>query len=278
MHSENELDTFATWERAAWEQRAGAYAASLGALTRGSIAALLDAAAVGSGTRLLDVGTGPGFVALAAIERGAVVRAADQSAAMVEIARLTGVDVVQARVETLPFADADFDAVVAGYLLNHLPRPEAAVNELARVLRPGGRVALTVWDRREENLATGLVNPIVSGLGLTEVVPAGPDPQRFAAESELRRLLVGWDDVVVARPRWSVRVEPGTWFDALAAATPRTGAVLAQAGAARRARARARYVEVATDYGAADGLVELPAAAVLVSAAKPPRSALGSEP
>ncbi|MGI3785665.1 MAG: class I SAM-dependent methyltransferase [Janthinobacterium lividum] len=48
---------------------------------------MLDAAAVGSGTRVVDIGTGPGFVASAATERGAVVRAVDQSAAMAQIAR-----------------------------------------------------------------------------------------------------------------------------------------------------------------------------------------------
>lgn len=273
MHHEDELEAFGAWEQAAWEQRAAAYAASLGELTRGSIPALLDAAAVGAGTRLLDVGTGPGLVALAAAERGAVVRAADQSAAMVAIARAAGVEAVRAGVETLPFDNASFDAAVAGYLLNHVPRPEAAVDELARVLVPGGRLAMTVWDRLEDNLATGLLSPIVAQLGLPDVVPPGPDAQRFADESELAELLAGWDDIVVARPRWRIRVEPGGWFDALADATPRTGAVLAQAGTARRARAREHYVEVALqDHGTGAGLVELPAAAVLVSAVRPVRS------
>ncbi len=269
MHTEEELDAFAAWERSAWEQRATPYAASLGDLTRGSIPALLDAATIGPGTRVLDVGTGPGFVALAAQDRGASVRAVDQSTEMVRLARAAGVDAVRAGVETLPFSDDSFDAVVAGYLLNHLPRPETAVAELVRVLIPGGRVALTVWDDRTENLATGLLSPIVTDLGLTEVVPPGPDAQRFADETELRRLLAGWDDIVIEHLRWSVRVEPGRWFDALADATPRTGAVLAQAGEGRRAQARERYVSIAVrDFGTADGLVELPAAAVLASAAR----------
>ena len=47
----------------------------------------------------------------------------------------------------LPFGDASFDAVVAGFVVNHLPRPERALAEFARVVRPGGRVAVTVWDR-----------------------------------------------------------------------------------------------------------------------------------
>lgn len=270
MPSEDQLREFGEWERAAWEQRADAYAAAIGDLTRGSIPALLAAASVGSGTRVLDVGTGPGFVGRAAAERGAVVRAADQSAAMVRIARAAAVDAVSAGVDSLPFADGTFDAVVAGYLLNHLPHPEAAIAELARVLAPGGRLAMTVWDRPAANPAMGLFGSIVSELGLSAVVPPGPDAQRFADEAEARTLLANWTEVTIDRPRWSITVAPGAWFDAVADATPRTGAVLAQAGTAARAQARARYIELtAQQYDAGHGRVTLPAGAVLISATKP---------
>ena len=266
-HTSDELSAFAEWERAAWEARAGSYAASLGDLTRGSIPSLLDAAAVGSGTRLLDAGTGPGFVALAAIDRGALVQAVDQSAAMVRIARGAGIDARQASAETLPFDAAVFDAVVAGYLLNHLPRPEAGVAEFARVLVPGGRLAMTVWDVPSENPSTGSLGPVIAELGLTDVVPPGPDSQRFADDGELHRLLAGWDDVRITRPRWTFRVEPGAWFDAIAESTPRAGAVLAQADEGSRTKARRRYIELATErYGEGDGSIRLPAGAVLVAA------------
>lgn len=251
------------------EQRAASYAASIGDLTRGSISALLDAGGVARGTRLLDAGAGPGFVALAASERAAVVRGVDQSAAMVHIACAAGVDAVQAGADQLPYDDGNFDAVVAGYLLNHLPRPEAVLAELSRVLVPGGRLAMTVWDTPPENPSLGLFGPVVSELELSDVVPPGPDSQRFSDAAELRTLLADWTDVVVTRPRWSVRVAPGAWFDAVAAATPRSGAVLAQADPQLRARARERYVELATRlYGTGDGLVTLPAGAVLAAATK----------
>lgn len=266
-HTEQELDAFGAWERAAWEQRAAPYAASLGDLTRGSVPALLDAAGVVAGTRVLDVGTGPGFVALAALERGAVVAAADQSRAMVQVARAAGVDAVVAPVEDLPYDDGSFDAVVAGYLLNHLPRPEAAVAAVARVLRPGGRLALTVWDVPEANPALGLFGPVAASLGLAADVPPGPDAGRFASDEAMGALLGEvLVDVDVTRVRWSVRVEPGAWFDAVAAATPRTGAVLAGASDDQRAACRAAYVSLArAEFGVAEGQVELPATAVLGS-------------
>ncbi len=267
-HTEDELTAFSEWERGVWEQRAGAYAASIGELTRNSIPALLDAARVGPGVRTLDVGTGPGFVALAAADRGADVRAVDQSVAMVAIAREAGVDAQQAGVEGLPFEVGTFDAVVAGYVLNHLPRPAVGVASLSRVLRAGGRLAMTVWDA--DNPVFGLFGPVVDGLGLPGVVPPGPDAHLFSSSAELTSLFADWDDVQVARPRWTMTVEPGAWFDAVADGTPRTGAVLAEAGPALRAQARATYVELArSSYGAGDGLVDLPAAAVLVSARRP---------
>lgn len=266
-HTDQELDAFGAWERTAWEDRAAPYAASLGDLTRGSIPALLDAAAVTAGSRVLDVGTGPGFVALAALERGAQVQAADQSRAMVELARTAGVDALAAPVERLPYDDGVFDAVVAGYLLNHLPRPAAAVAELARVLRRGGRLALTVWDLPDANPALGLFGPVAAALGLTASVPPGPDASVYAHDEALTALLAdGFSDVGVTRVGWTVAVEPGAWFDAVAAATPRTGAVLAGASPQERAALRERYVEVAAQrYGRPDGRVELPASAVLGS-------------
>ena len=266
-HTEQELDAFGAWERAAWEERAAPYAASLGDLTRGSVPALLDAAGAAAGARVLDVGTGPGFVALAAAARGAAAAAADQSAAMVALAREAGVDAVCAPVEQLPWEDGTFDAVVANYVLNHLPRPSRAVASMARVLRPGGRLALTVWDVPEANPALGLFGPVASSLGLAAAAPPGPDAQQFADDEAMRGLLSEeLTDVQVSRVGWLVTVEPGAWFDAVAAATPRTGAVLAAASAEQRAACREAYAEVArASYGTEAGLVELPASAVLGS-------------
>lgn len=265
-HSEAELATFATWERQAWETRAAPYADGLIRLTSGAAALLLDAAEVMAGSRLLDVATGPGVVALAARRRGAEVIAVDQAGAMVDIARAAGVDARLAGAEQLPFEDAAFTAVVAGFLINHLARPEVGVAEMARVCR--GRVALSVWDLPDANPALGLFAPVVQSLGMPDVVPPGPDSHFYSDDARLTGLLsaAGLDDVHVARVGWTVTVDPGEWFDAVAAGTPRTGAVLAAATGEQRAQLRDCYVDVARRmHGSPGGSVTLPAAAVVGS-------------
>ncbi len=268
------LDAFATWERESWETRATAYAAEVGLLTTGAVAALLDAAGVAAGSRVLDVATGPGFVAEAALARGAAVEAVDQSAAMAAIAaaRLPGLTVHLAPAESLRLPDASYDAVVAGFLLNHLARPAVGVAELVRVLTPGGRLAMTVWAGPAENRAMGLLGEVVTALGISGVVPSGPDSVLFADEERFADLLggAGLEDVRVARVGWVIDVEPGAWFDTVARAMPRSGAVLAAISPEQRAQARAAYVErCLAEHGRAGGRAALPATAVLGSGGRP---------
>ncbi|HAZ62178.1 MAG TPA: hypothetical protein DCZ72_00990 [Armatimonadetes bacterium] len=98
---------------------------------------------------ILEVGGGVGGFWLANAERippGWRVTMSDLSAGMVEAARtnLAGlpqiVDYLEADVRALPFPDASFDAVMANFMLYHLPDRRPAIAELARVLRPGGRL------------------------------------------------------------------------------------------------------------------------------------------
>ena len=124
------------------------------------VPALLVACHLARGHRLLDVGTGTGLVAAAAADHDARVIALDVSPAMLARARdrvaWLGVHLVAGNAEALPCRDGSFDAAACHFALVFLDRPDAALAELHRVLRPGGRVALTALARPEAT-AYGLV-------------------------------------------------------------------------------------------------------------------------
>ncbi|MGA8364073.1 MAG: class I SAM-dependent methyltransferase [Solirubrobacteraceae bacterium] len=113
--------------------------------------ALVDALAPADGERILDVATGTGMVAAELLARAdCSVVGLDQSAEMLAGARTrfaadpgcaARVELVEGQAERLPFADATFDALTFTYLLRYVDDPPATMRELARVLRPGGRIA-----------------------------------------------------------------------------------------------------------------------------------------
>jgi demethylmenaquinone methyltransferase/2-methoxy-6-polyprenyl-1,4-benzoquinol methylase len=112
--------------------------------------ALVDAIAPRAGEQVLDVACGTGLVAAELLARARCsVVGLDQSAEMLAAARarfapIAGegrVELVQGEAEALPFADASFDALTFTYLLRYVDDPAATLSELARVVRPGGRVA-----------------------------------------------------------------------------------------------------------------------------------------
>ncbi|MGW3299672.1 class I SAM-dependent methyltransferase [Streptomyces rubiginosohelvolus] len=134
-------------ERRIWSGKAEAYADTYAHLCAHPAEALLDAAEVGPGARVLDVGCGSGTVSAAAVARGASVYAADGEPGMVAATRraVPGVTAHIARLPELPYANDTFDAVVGNFVLNHVGRPLAALAELRRITRPGGRGAVTIW-------------------------------------------------------------------------------------------------------------------------------------
>jgi len=95
--------------------------------------------------RVLEVGGGEGELAeRIRDELGAEVIATDQSERMVEIQQSKGIDALVGDVQELPFDDAEFDVVVAAWMLYHVPDLERGLAEVARVLKSGGRlVAVT---------------------------------------------------------------------------------------------------------------------------------------
>ncbi|MFQ5776360.1 MAG: class I SAM-dependent methyltransferase [Kiloniellaceae bacterium] len=267
-------EAFKAFELCGWDKVSGPYHDHFGPVTRQSVAPLLDAAAVGPGVRLLDVATGPGYAAAAAAERGAEVIAVDFSATQIKLAGTLypSVTFQQGDAEALDFADASFDALVANFGMLHFPRPERAMAEAHRVLRPTGRFAFTVWSMPDKAVGLGIVLKAVTEHGNMEVpLPPGPSFFRFSEADECRRSLTeaGFIEVEVAEiPMvWMVPSAQAA-FDAVRQATVRTGALLdAQAPEALNSIRRA----VAEGLGAyrREDHFAVPMSAVLASAVKP---------
>jgi SAM-dependent methyltransferase len=110
--------------------------------------AMLQLVGDARGRQILDAGCGSGPLVAALRARGATVTGLDLSAAMVELARRRLGDEVDLRVadlsEPLPFSDGAFDDVVASLVLHYLPDWTAPLSELGRVLKPGGRLIMSV--------------------------------------------------------------------------------------------------------------------------------------
>src|SRR5207248_488038 len=114
--------------------------------------AMVDAVDVQAGQRLLDVATGTGMVAAEVVRRGAAeVVGLDQSEQMLAGARARlskepelgrRVTLVLGEAEQLPFGDHEFDGLTFTYLLRYVDDPAATMAELARVVRPGGRIGM----------------------------------------------------------------------------------------------------------------------------------------
>ena len=264
---------FSEFEHAGWQRVANRYHDAFARLTTQAIAPLLDAVGLKKGIRLLDIASGPGYVAGAAAERGADVVGIDFAAAMVAEARerYPQVRFQEGDAEALPFPDASFDAVTMAFGLLHLGGPEKALREACRVLRPAGRFAFTVWARPEESRGFGIVVEAIQKHGRTDVgPPPGPPFFRFSDGAETRRCLAQ-----AGFAGGEVRTLPLVWrfaapeelFEMMLGSSVRTGAILRAQQPAALEAIRAAVTAGAAQYRR-DGGVEIPTPAVLASATR----------
>jgi SAM-dependent methyltransferase len=265
--------SFDAAERAMWNGRVEAYAGSFARLCAGPVEELLDAAGVTAGTYVLDAGTGTGTAAVAASARGARVRAMDADAGMVAAARERGLDARVAVLPELPFPDGEFEAVVGNFVLNHVGRPRAALTELRRVLRPGGRIALTLWSARRgagQDLlgracaATGSVPPA----DLPRLDPA----EDFARTPEgVAGLLreAGFTAAGCGELAWDHLATVEEWWSGAAGGVATIGLVVTAQDAETVVRIRREYERLSAGFAGPDGRLALPHVALLARGTAP---------
>jgi SAM-dependent methyltransferase len=173
-------------------------------------AAMLAAAAPAPGDRLLELAAGAGGLGLAAadlVTPGGGVVVSDVAVEMTRIAEdrvgaRTGVEVRRLDLEAIAEADASYDVVLCRHGLQFAVDPNVAAGEMARVLRPGGRLAVSVWGPPDANPWLALVMDAVrTHLGRPVPPPGLPGPFSLSDATRLTALLeeAGLDDVAVQR-------------------------------------------------------------------------------
>ena len=232
---------------------------------------LLELAPTHAGEAVLDVATGPGTVARQAAAMAGPsgrVTGVDFSAAMLAVGRgwpaeagSAPIEYLEASASAMPLPDASFDVAYCQQGMQHMADPLAALAEMGRLLRPGGRLGLALWVQSP----FGLFRKVIAGLGL----PGGAThPSTFGATAqELAETLseAGFGDVQV-RSRELTSVLDGGIPQALrVAAGTSAGPVLAALSEAQRQDVQQALVS-ALEPLVHGGAVHLPSSANIATA------------
>ena len=188
--SDDAIAAFKEGQRQGWK-----HFAPLEMMTTPVAARLVKFAGVRAGHALLDVGCGTGVVAITAARHGARVHGLDLTPELLdrarENARIANVtlDFREGDVEALPFGDGAFDVVLSQFGHMFAPRPDVAVAEMLRVLKPGGMIAFATWP---PELLIGSTFALVGKYMPPPPPGVSPPPQ--------------WGDIGVIRERLGTRV------------------------------------------------------------------------
>jgi SAM-dependent methyltransferase len=268
-------DTQRADQRTAWENAAGGWGRQADQMRQLGMPVsmwMIEHLGLQPGQRVLELAAGPGdtgFLAAEVIQPGGTLISSDGAEAMVEVAReraqalgLGNVEFRQLELEWIDLPTASVDAILCRWGLMLTVDRAAAVQEMRRVLKPGGHLALAVWDEPAHNVWATAPNIALIELGAAE--PPDPDaPGMFtlAAPGVLEELLeaAGFTDVLVE----SVEIERtytdldeylGELFD-LSQSFKRG---LDGLSVAQRSDVRRRIAELLTPFTSEDGSLRMP--------------------
>ncbi|WP_460448091.1 class I SAM-dependent methyltransferase [Alsobacter sp. SYSU BS001988] len=269
---------FADFEFRGWEALSEAYDDVWGPVTAAFAPGLLAAAGVRRGSLVLDLACGPGYAARAAHAAGAVVTGLDFSPRMIRLARATSPDVIAfatGDAHSLPFAHASFDAVICNFGAQHFADPGRALAEMARVLKPGGFCAFTVWAENCLNCAGDVLERAVESFASADTeVPRGPDYHHLTNPDGRTRLLrrAGFERMSIRSSlcavTWRMR-SPHDLFEAELRGSVRSGARLREQGEFRLSCIKAAMEADIRGRFASDDGFSLPLAAYVACAQAP---------
>lgn len=189
--------------REAWDRVSSGWARQADSLRQAAMPVslrMIEHAGLQPGQRVLELAAGPGdtgFMAAELISPGGVLVCSDGAEGMLNVARaraeelgVTGVEFKQLELEWIDLPAADVDVILCRWGLMLTVDPSAAVAECRRVLKPGGRLAVAVWDTAERNPDMSIPGAALASLGLAEPpAPGGPGPFALSAPGALAELL-----------------------------------------------------------------------------------------
>lgn len=268
------MKTFHDFEHEGWQLVADEYHDFFGSLTAQSIGALIDSLHLEPGMTVLDIASGPGYVARELAARSIDVTGIDFSSVMVETARRLNPNIKfeEGDAHKLPFPDDVFDGACMNFGILHLESPEVALKEAHRVIKKNSkaRFGFSAWTDPVESAAFGLVLDAIKTHGDSNVpIPAGPPFFRFGNPAECERVLQGsgFHRIETHKVRMSWRLDSvDDLFTAFYGGTPRTGGLLRAQNSKDFQSVKDAVTSAAKQYTVGDHL-EIPMACMVASGA-----------
>ncbi|MCL2395242.1 MAG: methyltransferase domain-containing protein [Acidimicrobiaceae bacterium] len=233
---------------------------------------MLDHAGLQPGQRVLELAAGPGDIGFMAAERilpGGTLVSSDAAEAMLEVAReraaeqgIENVSFRQLQLEWIDLETASVDVVLCRWGVMLTVDPGAALQECRRVLVPGGRAVLAVWDTPEFNPWATVPFDAMVKLGLLEEpAPGRPGMFSLAAPGKFKEMLeeAGFVEVTV-EPVGIARVydQPLEWLGETVDCSQMFGRAWRALDDDRRREVRARLDAAAREFADADGTIRIP--------------------